>query len=51
MLRLHLSCNQGGLTLSGRCICNIFANVCTAVGIVASMTKAYYQKNTAQTLK
>ena len=38
MLRLHLSCNQGSLTFSSRCIYIIFAKVCTSVGIMASVT-------------
>ena len=49
MLRLHLSCNQGGHTPSGRCICITFVQVCTFVGTVTTMTKTYYQKNITQT--
>ena len=49
MLRLHLNCSQGGHTPFGRCICNTYANICTSVGIVASMSKTYYQKNTTHT--
>ena len=48
MLRLHLSCNQGGPTLSGRCICSNFVQACTSMGTVASMTKTYYLKDTTQ---
>ena len=51
MLRLHLRCNQGGHTPSGRCICNNLAKVCTCVGTAATMTKTYYQKNTTLTSK
>ena len=49
MLRLHLNCNEGGPTLSGKRMCSTFAQVCTFVGTVATMTQTYYQKNTTQT--
>ena len=49
MLRLHLSGNQSGPTLSGRCICTTFAQICTSVGTVTNTTAMYYQKNTTQT--
>ena len=49
MHKLHLNCNQCGRSPSGRCVCNTFTNVCISVGIVASMTKTYYQKNTTHT--
>ena len=41
MLRLHLSCNQGSLTFSSRCIYIIFAKVCTSVGTIASVTSGW----------
>ena len=49
MLRLHLSCNQSGPTLSGSCIWTTFAQVCNSVGTVTNTTAMYYQKYTTQT--